>query len=49
MPEFLTEQNFVEDFKNNNKWIFGIKRTKQDEYFKRYINQLFLNAFESKN
>ena len=48
MPEFLTEKNFVEDFKNNNKWIFGVKNTDQDQYFKRYINQLFLNAYESK-
>ena len=48
MPEFLREKNFIEDFKNNNKWIFGIKNTKQDEYFKRYINQLFTNAFESR-
>ena len=31
MPEFLTEQNFVEDFKNNNKWIFGIKETCQGQ------------------
>ena len=47
MPEFLTEENFLEDFKNNNKWIFGIKNTKQDILFKRYMNQLITNAFES--
>jgi UDPglucose 6-dehydrogenase len=23
MPEFLTESNWVDDFKNNNAWIFG--------------------------
>lgn len=28
MPEFLTEKNFVNDFKNNENWIFGLKNTK---------------------
>jgi nucleotide sugar dehydrogenase len=23
MPEFLTEANWIEDFKNNNAWVFG--------------------------
>ena len=24
LPEFLTEANWVEDFKNNNSWVFGV-------------------------
>ena len=24
MPEFLTEANWIEDFKNNNSWVFGV-------------------------
>ena len=45
MPEFLTEKNWAEDFKNCKDWIFGIKNTQQDEEFKKIINQIFNNAY----
>jgi len=41
MPEFLTEKNYLNDFKNNPLWIFGLKKTKQDERFINKINFLF--------
>ena len=25
MPEFLTEKNYINDFKYNKEWIFGLK------------------------
>jgi len=41
MPEFLTEKNFVNDFINNEHWIFGLKGIKtQDEIFKTKIAEL---------
>ncbi len=43
MPEFLTEKNFVEDFKNCQDWIFGTKNTVQDVLFKKKIDTL-INA-----
>ena len=44
MPEFLTEKNWVEDFRNCKDWIFGIKNTEQDKEFKQTINEIFHNA-----
>ena len=41
MPEFLTEKHFEQDFINNERWIFGIKGTEQDEKFKQLITELF--------
>lgn len=41
MPEFLTEKNYLNDFKNNPQWIFGLKGTEQDEKFKYLIELLF--------
>jgi UDPglucose 6-dehydrogenase len=41
MPEFLTEANWVEDFKNNNAWIFGadsIYNTSIKSKFKELIS-----------
>ena len=48
MPEFLTEKNFMNDFKNNPNWIFGLKGTKQDIIFKEKIFKLinFSHVFE---
>jgi len=47
MPEFLTERNFKEDFRNNEKWIFGTKNTEQDVGFKNRITQLITYAHNS--
>ena len=41
MPEFLTEKNYLNDFKNCPEWIFGLKNNKQDELFKTKIQKLF--------
>lgn len=40
MPEFLTEKNFKNDFKTCENWIFGIKNTEQDTFFKNKITEL---------
>tara|TARA_R110001599_G_C12103695_1_gene647272 strand:- start:56 stop:907 length:852 start_codon:yes stop_codon:yes gene_type:complete len=40
MPEFLTEKNYVQDFKNCQNWIFGIKNTSQDLKFIEKIESL---------
>ena len=41
MPEFLTEKNFINDFINNEHWIFGLKGNEiQDEIFKSHITEL---------
>lgn len=46
MPEFLTEKNFLEDFRNNKEWIFGVKGTEQDGEFKYWIQLLFRLSYE---
>ena len=48
MPEFLTEKNFVNDFINNEHWIFGLKNTEQDIIFKEKITELFNYSYEAK-
>ena len=48
MPEFLTEKNYLEDFKTNPLWIFGLLNTDRDESFKKSIKKLFDYAFNSK-
>jgi nucleotide sugar dehydrogenase len=48
MPEFLTEKNFVNDFINNENWIFGLKNTEQDILFKNKITELFNYSHEAK-
>ena len=48
MPEFLTEKNFVNDFINNENWIFGLKNTEQDILFKNKITELFNYSYEAK-
>ena len=50
MPEFLTEQNFEEDFKNCEEWIFEISdKDTNNKLFKNYINKLFKCAFKEKS
>lgn len=47
MPEFLTENNFEEDFKNCREWIFGLSDDNEKNIlFKEYINKLFKCAFK---
>lgn len=43
MPEFLTEKNYANDFRNCKEWIFGLKNKSEDhdEIFKTKINNLF--------
>jgi len=38
MPEFLTEKNFIDDFKNAKQWIFGLPN--EDAKFKHKMNEL---------
>jgi len=40
MPEFLTEKNFIQDFINNEHWIFGLKGNEQDIIYKEKISHL---------
>lgn len=47
MPEFLTERNFINDFKTNPLWIFGLLNTEKDYLFKEKITQLFNFAYQS--
>jgi nucleotide sugar dehydrogenase len=43
MPEFLTERNWMDDFKNCEQWIFG----GEDKIFKEDMTKLFENAMIS--
>lgn len=47
MPEFLTEQNYINDFINNKEWIFGILKNKTDIQFKDCILELFNLAYKN--
>ena len=47
MPEFLTEKNYLYDFKNNPLWIFGLKNEERDEIFKKKITKLINYAYEN--
>lgn len=47
MPEFLTEKNYINDFKTNPLWIFGLLNTESDPIFKNKIEQLFSYAYNS--
>ena len=50
MPEFLTEKNWMEDFKNCENWIFGITNNNENNTnFIKCITSLITNAFESGN
>lgn len=45
MPEFLTEKNFMNDFKTCPEWIFGLRGNKEnDQIFMEKINKLFKSA-----
>jgi len=48
MPEFLTEKNWENDFRNCDNWIFGLKRGDNDD-FKYKITKIIENAFDEKN
>lgn len=48
MPEFLTEKNWAEDFRNCSNWIFGL-RNGDNEHFKECINRIVNNAYNSGN
>ena len=48
MPEFLTEKNFLEDFKNNPLWIFGVLNKSKDALFKKTITQILNLAHKNK-
>ena len=48
MPEFLTEKNYIEDFKNNKNWILGLKNNVRDIYFKESITNLINLAYKNK-
>lgn len=41
MPEFLTEKNWQNDFKNCEHWIFGLNGSENDFFFRIKINKLF--------
>jgi len=42
-PEFLTEKNYMKDFRETNPWIFGLKGySTQDNYFK-FLIKVFLD------
>lgn len=46
MPEFLTEKNWAEDFRNCSHWIFGL-REGDNEDFKKKIGLVIENAFRN--
>jgi UDPglucose 6-dehydrogenase len=50
MPEFLTEKNYVKDFINNEKWIFGLRNanTSEDILFQHRITDLFTTAYNNR-
>ena len=46
MPEFLTEANYIEDFKQNKNWIFGLPSdTTKHEHFKILIQNIINAAY----
>lgn len=47
MPEFLTEKNFVNDFINNQHWIFGLKGKSQDSIFIEKMSELFNLSYQA--
>ena len=49
MPEFLTEANYIEDFKENKNWIFGLPSdTTKHDYFKTLIQNIIDAAYKEK-
>ena len=48
MPEFLTERNYITDFINNKKWIFGVDETDtKDENVKNILTSVINCAYEN--
>ncbi len=47
MPEFLTEKNYINDFKTNPVWIFGLLNSEKDDLFKKYITQLLNFSYKA--
>lgn len=47
MPEFLTEKNYINDFKYNKEWIFGLKNKEQDKEFKKVMEELINLAYNN--
>ena len=47
MPEFLTEKNYLEDFKNSKEWIIGYPSNMNPNHKVR-IEYLFENAYKNK-
>ena len=46
MPEFLTEANFIEDFKQNKNWIFGLSDNQEkNKTFKTLIQNIITTAY----
>lgn len=45
MPEFLTEKNWYNDFRNCSNWIFGLNNM-HDRNMRRLVMVLFKNAIE---
>jgi len=48
MPEFLTEKNWAEDFRNCSNWIFGLLEG-DNEDFKEKIARIIDNAYNAGN
>ena len=48
MPEFLTEMNYLDDFRNNKEWIFGLKGADNDNIFKEKVFELINLSFNNK-
>lgn len=51
MPEFLTEKNFEDDFRNNKNWIIGLREesVEREELFKGKFSELINNAYENES
>lgn len=46
MPEFLTEKNYLDDFKSSTNWIFGYMDGVENMVFKKIITELINNAYK---
>lgn len=51
IPDFLTEQNAINDFKNSNCWIFGLKERNIEQNLKAraLINEIVISNYLCKN
>ncbi len=48
MPEFLTEKNWKNDFKNCSDWIFGLRQDNNNNNFKNKVKNLINYAYKEK-